>query len=249
VILNPTSILSKNTDLPPFGRLMGNGIPLALCSDWGVPDPFENMRSARVLARLCGAEPIPAHELILMHTLQAARALHVQQDVGSVEGGKKADLTFLDMSDLRAALPAESGNITGLLERIILDAGARHVSDVMINGEFFLRKGQVMTYAEEDLKREYREAISRITERTGVKQEETAPEIAMHTDTPILPLHNPIPPPPVTVGDKHFEEGFRIVGTTGSLQQSPRKKPERPKPTEPEDLPKPVRRVFGDEDF
>jgi hypothetical protein len=227
---------------------MGNGIPLALCSDWGVPDPFENMRSARVLARLCGAESIPAHELILMHTLQAARALHVQQDVGSVEGGKKADLTFLDVSDLRTALPTENGNITGLLERIILEAGARHVSDVMINGEFFLRKGQVMTYAEEDLKREYRDAISRITERTGVKQEEAAPETAARTETPILPLYNPIPTPPAG-GEGHFEEGFRIVGTTGSLQHSPRKEPERPKPTEPEDSPKPVRRVFGDEDF
>ena len=249
VILNPTSILSKNTDLPPLGKLMGNGIPLALCSDWGVPDPFENMRSARVLARLCGAETIPAHELILMHTLQAARALHVQQDVGSVEGGKKADLTFLDVSDLRTALPSESGNITGLLERIILDAGARHVSDVMINGEFFLRKGQVMTYAEEDLKREYREAISRISERTEAKQEEATPDAAVHTDTPILPLHNPILPPPAAGGDEHFEEGFRIVGKTGSLQPSRRNEAERPRPNEPEDLPKPVRRVFGDEDF
>jgi len=248
VILNPTSILSKNTDLPPLEKLMGNGIPLALCSDWGVPDPFENMRSARLLARLCGAEPIPAQDLILMHTLQAARALHVHQDVGSLEGGKKADLTFLDVSDLRSALPQEHGNITALLERIIQDAGARHVSDVMINGEFFLRKGQVMTYAEEDLKREYREAVSRISEKTGIGQEGPDPDLVVHTDTPIIPLHNTTAPP-VTSGDEHFEEGFRIVGTTGSLQQSPRKETKRANLPEVEDPPKPVRRVYGDDDL
>ena len=248
VILNPTSILSKNTDLPPLQKLIGNGIPLALCSDWGVPDPFENMRSARLLARLCGAESIPAQDLILMHTLQAARALHVQQDVGSVEGGKKADLTFLDVSDLRSALPREHGSITALLERIVQDAGGRHVSDVMINGEFFLRKGQVMTYAEEDLKREYREAVSMISERSGIRQEGPAPDPVVHTDTPIIPLHSPNRAP-VTSGDEHFEEGFRIVGTTGSLQQSPRKETDRANPPEGEDAPKPVRRVFGDDDL
>lgn len=249
IILNAASILSKNTDLPPLGNLLGNGIPLALCSDWGVPDPFENMRSVRILARLCGTDPIPAHELILMHTLQAARALHVQQDVGSIEGGKKADLTFLDVSDLRTALPGEYGNTAGLLERIVLDAGAHHVSDVMINGEFFLRKGQVMTYAEEDLKREYKEAIRTITERTGTTREEQATETVVQTAAPIIPLHNPAPPPPVAGGAEHFEEGFRIVGTTGSLKQAPRREPERRKPPEAEDAAKPVRRVFGDDDL
>ncbi len=247
IILNPSSILSKNMDLPPLAKFMENGIPLALCSDWGVPDPFENMRSARLLARLCGAEPIPAQELILMHTVQAARALHVQQDVGSVEGGKKADLTFLDVSDLRSVLPHEYGNFTALLERIILDAGARHVSDVMINGEFFLRKGQVMTYAEEDLKREYREAVGRISEKTGIRQEEPAADAVARADTPIIPLHNP--QPTATSGVEPFEEGFRIVGTTGSLPQHPIKEADRPKPAEEKDPPNPARRVFGDDDF
>ncbi|MEX2115720.1 MAG: amidohydrolase family protein [Bacteroidota bacterium] len=249
VILNPTSILSKNTDLPSLPKLIENGIPLALCSDWGAPDPFENMRSMRLLARLCGADPISPQELILMHTLQGARALHVQQDIGSVEGGKKADLTFLDVSDLRSALPLALGNITALLERVIQDAGARHVSDVMINGEFFLRKGQVMTYAEEDLKREYRDAVKRISEKTEIRQEEPAPETIAHSETPIIPLHNPQPQSPVSSGDEPFEEGFRIVGTTGSLQQRPRKEVERAKPPEEKDPPPEVRRVFGEDDF
>lgn len=248
IIVNPTSILAKGTELPPLARLMEKGIPLALCSDWGVPDPFENMRSARMLARLCGAETIAASELIRMHTLHAARALHVQQDVGSIEGGKKADLTFVDVSDLRSALPPRHENIAALLERILQDAGAHSVSDVMINGEFFLRKGQVMTYAEEDLKRDYRDSINRILEKTEVQQEGAVPEATRHDETPIIPLHTSLPQQAVASGDESFEEGFRIVGTTGSLQQEP-KEIERAKPSEDEEPPSPVRRVFGDDDF
>ncbi|MEX1139187.1 MAG: amidohydrolase family protein [Bacteroidota bacterium] len=247
VILNPASILAKGTELPPLAKLRENGIPLALCSDWGIPDPFENMRAARLLARLCGADPISASELILMHTLQAARALHVQQDVGSVEGGKKADLTFMDVSDLRSALPPRLENVAALLERVLQDADARNVSDVMINGEFFLRKGQVMTYAEEDLKRDYRDAINRISEKTEARQDESAEPIRL-TETPILPLHSS-PQKNVTSGDEPFEEGFRIVGTTGSLQQRPKREIEPAKPPEENDPPPSIRRVFGDDDF
>jgi hypothetical protein len=203
-----------------------------------------------MLARLCGVEAIPASELIRMHTLQAARALHVQQDVGSVEGGKKADLTFVDVSDLRSALPQRHENIAALLERILQDAGARNVSDVMINGEFFLRKGQVMTYAEEDLKRDYRDSISRILEKTEVRQEEAIPEAPRHDQTPIIPLHASLPQQAVSGGDESFEEGFRIVGTTGSLPQQPKKeKSETAGPSEDKEPPSPVRRVFGDDDF
>lgn len=249
IILNPTSILAKETELPPLANLMGNGIPLALCSDWGVPDPFENMRSARLLARLCGAEAIPASELIRMHTLYAARALHVQQDVGSVEGGKKADLTFVDVSDLRSALPPRHENIAALLERILQDAGAHSVSDVMINGEFFLRKGQVMTYAEEDLKRDYRDSIKKIFEKTEVRQEGIGPESTLQDETPIIPLHSSLPQQAVAGGDESFEEGFRIVGTTGSLQQKPRKEIETAKPSDDTEPPSSVRRVFGEDDL
>lgn len=250
VIVNPVSLASKNAELPPLVKLLENGVSLALCSDWGVCDPFANMRGMLELARLCGAEGFTPAQVILMHTRNAARALHVHQDVGSLEPGKKADLTFLDISDLRIALPVQTeAGTNALLQRIVDDASSRDVSDVMINGEFFLRKGQVMTYAEEDLKREFRDIVAAIAGKTGAGREAQATSEPAVPETPIIPLHA-VQPDQIAAGSQD-EEGFRIVGTTGSLQQGGiRREPEKP-PTPPErtEPPKPAKRVFGDDDF
>ncbi|HEX9614973.1 MAG TPA: amidohydrolase family protein, partial [Bacteroidota bacterium] len=254
VIINPASVLSKDSELPPLGRFLEAGVPLALCSDWGIPDPFENMRSAGVLAKLCGAEPIDPVRLVGMHTIQAARALQLHHEVGSVEGGKKADLTFLDVSDIRLTLPQQRGAISTLLRRILQEAPSARVSDVMINGEFFIRKGHVMTYAEEDLKREYRDAVELIMRKTGVATEAPVVREIESVETPIIPLSGSRPAEsegsPADVVEP-FEEGFRIIGKTGSLPQHTSDADRLPheERSGSDELPKTVRKTFGDDDF
>jgi 5-methylthioadenosine/S-adenosylhomocysteine deaminase len=254
VILNPASVLAKDSELPPLGRFLSAGVPLALGSDWGLPDPFENMRGAGILAKLCGAEQIDPIRLVAMHTIQAARALQMHHEVGSVEGGKKADLTFLDISDIRLAIPLKRGTINTVLRRILQEASSARVSDVMINGEFFIRKGQVMTYAEEDLKREYRASVERVAQKTESAPGESTAREFPQTETPIIPLPVERPAEHLKSSNENsesFEEGFRIIGKTGSL---PQRSPEPEKQREEEkngdnELPKTVRKIFGDDDI
>jgi hypothetical protein len=179
----------------------------------------------------------------------------VHDETGSIEPGKRADITFLDLSDLRLQLVSAHVNQLTMLSNLIAQATNQMVSDVMINGEFFLRKRQVMTYAEEDLKKEYRELLERFAAHLGFQRSE--PEIAPIPEdpqpaAPILPLTplRPIVSEPA-YGDSSnepFDEGFRIVGTNGAPDAPPRKPDPEEKQKDPE-LPKTVRRVFGDEDI
>ena len=247
LILNAASILSKGSELPPLDVLMGAGMTLALCSDWGVPDPFENMRALQHLVRMKGLEALDPRMVLAAHTLDAARALGVQDETGSIEPGKKADITFLDVSDLRLQFPLLRGNQSTVLSNLLAQATSQMVSDVMINGEFFLRKRQVMTYAEEDLKKEYREILEKFAVRTGVHLAPPVLPVPVepHQETPILPLlpTQPAVPQSADLMNEPLDEGFRIVGANDAP-------PEKPEPEEKDrGLPSTVRRVFGDDDI
>ena len=265
LIINPTSLLSKRADLPPFATFLARGIPLALCSDWGCSDPFENIKSFMHLVAAIGADPLDPFQLIEMHTIDAARALHVEQEVGSIEPGKKADFAFIDISDLRIHQVILENNPALMLRTLLDQVSARNVSDVMINGEFFVRKGQIMTYAEEDLKREYREMFDRLMkpveppaqDPAAPPSENAAPILHLVSGSAGEPREEPAEEPDFDAGDgedEPFEEGFRIIGKTGSISERsappPRPTPP-PKPERREDSgePKPSGRVFGEDDF
>ncbi|GJQ21314.1 MAG: 5-methylthioadenosine/S-adenosylhomocysteine deaminase [Bacteroidia bacterium] len=240
VIVNPASLPAKQTEPPPVGALLDRGIPLALGSDWGLPDPFENMRQVR---RMPGAEKLTSQHILRLHTLNSARALGLHHEIGSIEPGKKSDMTFVDVSAPAHVLSLASGDPERVVGSMLRDCTRASVSDVMINGDFFLRKGQVMTYAEEDLKREYREAMQGLLK--AVKGKSQGP--AESTLAPILPLHQEDVSKP-EVEDGSFEEGFRIIGTTGSFPRSTEARPGE-QSRRADELPKTVRRTFGEDDF
>ncbi len=252
VIVNPGAALAKGSELPPVKTFLDRGMTIALGSDWASPNPFENMRMANVLATMQRGEPIDPSMLLAMHTTNAARALGLQMEVGSIEAGKKADLTFLNASDVRLQHIFQSGSTHGVLENLLSAASSSDVSDVMINGEFFLRQGHVMTYAEEDLKREFRQAVQTIMAQTGQQPPEVEGNPPSSQAT-ILTLEMDAAPEAVPDGpsaplSESADEGFRIIRRGEPAIRKP--VPPVPPPASPKpELPKTVKKVFGDDDF
>ena len=142
------------------------------------------------------------------------------------------------------------------MQSMILSASSGDVTDVMINGEFFLRQGQVMTYAEEDLKHEFRKITDSIMKKTGQQKEESEhSEVPEESRAKILPLTTVVDKPDVTVAkqggpalDESVEEGFRIIKHD---QMAPEEQPKSSVPPVlpgPPELPKDVKRIFGEDD-
>ena len=85
---------------PPVGELRDNGIPIALATDCNPgTSPLSSIHFAMGLAsRLFGMTP---EECLAGVTREAARALGLGHDRGTLEAGKRADLAIWDLAHPR----------------------------------------------------------------------------------------------------------------------------------------------------
>ncbi len=253
MIVCPVSLVEHEADRPPLKELHSAGIRFALGTNWGQPRPLTTMRAFVSLALSAGLDGLHPSDVLEMHTLQAARVLGLDRDIGSLEPGKKADITFVDVADFRYHTLVDPWQASKGLVSFFDDLAAAPVSDVMINGEFFVRRGQVMTYSEEDLRRETR-AITEQLERV-IDPDRQAGASADSRRAEILPFT----PPDRVVDDAgrleepeteegSFQEGFKILRRGDRPEDSRDKDDKGSDDTEKTSLSKDVRRVFGDED-
>lgn len=125
--------------IAPIPELHQAGVTIGLGSDGYVNDFFEVMRGAFLLhkARLLDPGAMPASTVFAMATEGGAQALGMDQ-VGRLSPGYAADLQIVDAS---FPTPVSSHN---LLEQVVLWRNHSHVRDVMVNGTWRVRDGQVL---------------------------------------------------------------------------------------------------------
>ena len=85
-----------------------------------------------------------------MATRLGARALHMEQLIGSLEPGKRADLILVDIARAHNA-PRFRREQEGVYAQLVYAAHANDVTDVMVNGQWVMRDGQLTTLDEKAL--------------------------------------------------------------------------------------------------
>ncbi|HLW46802.1 MAG TPA: amidohydrolase [bacterium] len=99
----PVSAARIEGHLAPVPALLRAGAHVALGTDWAVTnngmDLFDEMKCAGVLNKVTAGDTsvLPSAALLRMATIDAARALGLDGEVGSLEPGKRADIIALDM--------------------------------------------------------------------------------------------------------------------------------------------------------
>ena len=99
-------------------------------------------RGGRGREREGGVEPTPGATLDAA-TLNGARALGRESDLGSLETGKKADLIILDLNH------ASLRPIINIVSSIVHYGDPGIVDSVMVDGRFIMRDGEILTMDEE----------------------------------------------------------------------------------------------------
>lgn len=100
----PTSNLKLASGIAPSSALLAKGVNIGLGTDGPAShnrlDLWQEMRLAALLAKGSSARPevLPAHTALRMATLDAARALGLDDQIGSLEVGKQADCVAVDLS-------------------------------------------------------------------------------------------------------------------------------------------------------
>jgi 5-methylthioadenosine/S-adenosylhomocysteine deaminase len=100
---------------------------------------MQEMRTAALLAKAVArdAEALPEHAALRAATLAGARALGLEQRIGSIEPGKAADLTAV------ALRGPELAPCYDPVSHLVYAAGRENVTHVWVNGELRLREREL----------------------------------------------------------------------------------------------------------
>lgn len=151
VVHCPESNLKLASGFCQVDKLMKAGINVALGTDGAASnndlDMISEMRTAAQLAKAVAgdASALPAAQALRMATLNGARALGLEKDIGSLEVGKAADITAVDLSQL------QTQPIYHPISQLVYAAGREQVSDVWVGGRHLLKGGKLTSMDETDI--------------------------------------------------------------------------------------------------
>jgi 5-methylthioadenosine/S-adenosylhomocysteine deaminase len=149
----PESNLKLASGFCPVHKLIKAGVNVALGTDGAASnndlDMLGEMRTAALLAKgVSGdATAVPAEMALRMATLNGARALGLDDRIGSIASGKAADLTAIDLGAL-ASQP-----VYDPVSQIIYSATRDQVTDVWVNGKHMLAERKLVNLDEAALVR------------------------------------------------------------------------------------------------
>lgn len=149
----PSSNLKLGSGVADIPRYMKEGISVSLGADGA---PCNNNLSALTEMRLASLIQKPVHgptvmdaeTVFRMATIEGAKALNIQDETGSIEVGKKADLVLLNLDSPYHSLNGGNGNI---YSNIVYSAFSENVSHVMIDGKWTVKDGRALLYDEKEL--------------------------------------------------------------------------------------------------
>jgi cytosine/adenosine deaminase-related metal-dependent hydrolase len=162
---NPASNAKTATGIAPVQRMLEAGVNVSIGCDGGPSnntyDMLRDMRLVSYLANLKEGDPtaVPAETVLEMATLNGAKAMGLEAELGSLEPGKQADFIVINM-DAPHLTPAWDPVST-----LVYAACCTDVDTVVIAGQVVMQGRRVLTLDEgailEDIRGRYREVARR----------------------------------------------------------------------------------------
>ncbi len=159
---NPISNCKLSSGICDVTKLRKNNINVGIGTD-GIGstttlDMFEEMRTAAYLQKINTMEPtsINAYEILKMATIEGARVLNLDHEIGTVEVGKKADLIFINTN--KTHLYPENDLCTNL----VYSANGSDVDTVMIDGKIIMQNRKLLTINEKHVKKNIAKVVKRL---------------------------------------------------------------------------------------
>jgi 5-methylthioadenosine/S-adenosylhomocysteine deaminase len=142
---NPISNLKLASGVSPVTEMLRKGITVSLgtdspCSN-NTADMFEVMKTAAILHKGINKNPtiMPAEKVLEMATIEGAKALSWENEIGSIEVGKKADLSIISLKKPHLC------PIYNEASHLVYAAKASDVETVIINGKIVMENRKLTT--------------------------------------------------------------------------------------------------------
>lgn len=169
---NPVSNGKLGSGISPVPELLAAGVTVGLGHDAAVcnnaRDIFETMKFAALIHRAerADASLMPAATVLEMATINGARALGLDKEIGSIEKGKKADLILLDLDNPHMT-PMLYGRHSNLISNIVYSARSSDVQTVIIDGNLVMEDRKVLTVDEAELRAQVNEVCQKVLDRVS----------------------------------------------------------------------------------
>ncbi|WP_435176688.1 amidohydrolase family protein [Halorussus sp. AFM4] len=105
---------------------------------------------------------ITCRDTLEMATIEGAKALGLEDEIGTLTPGKRADVVLVDTDDFLTA-PAHSP-----IETVVFQADASHVDTVLVDGEVVKRDGELLNPAVDEEFDRFVESGRRLVEESGI---------------------------------------------------------------------------------
>jgi 5-methylthioadenosine/S-adenosylhomocysteine deaminase len=141
----PESNLKLASGFCPVAQCLNAGINVALGTDGAASnndlDMLGEMRTAALLAKAVAqdARAVPAMTALRMATINGAKALGLENEIGSLTVGKSADVIAIDLDHL------ETQPLYCPISQIVYAASRQQVTDVWVAGKQLLKQRQLTT--------------------------------------------------------------------------------------------------------
>ena len=142
---NPISNLKLASGISPISKMLKKGITVSLgtdspCSNNNT-DMFEIMKTTAILHKGITKNPtvLPAEQVLEMATIEGAKALSWESEIGSIEAGKKADLAIINLKKPHLC------PLYNEASHLVYAAKASDVETVIINGKIIMENRKLIT--------------------------------------------------------------------------------------------------------
>ena len=148
---NPESNMKLASGAAPVIELQKAGVTVGLGTDGAASnndlDMFEAMRQAAFLHKLVTKDPraLPAHTALRMATIDGAKTLGLDRQIGSLEAGKRADLIVVSMRSARQSPMYDA------LSHLVYVTRGDDVRTTIVNGRTLMRDRRVLTLNENEI--------------------------------------------------------------------------------------------------
>jgi len=167
---NPMSNMLNAVGVAAIPKMIDMGIRVGLGNDGYIFDGFENIRAAYLLHKVHYRDPrmMAPLQVLEMATIKGAELYGVQEEVGSLEVGKLADIIIIKPDVLPTPLNSET-----VYGHLVNTVDGDDVQTVIVDGRILMRDRKVLTVDEDEVER----IAQRSAERLWDRLKEVKPEL------------------------------------------------------------------------
>ncbi len=162
---NPCSNMKLASGVSPVSKLIENDICVSIGTDGASSnnnlDLIEELKTASLLQKVSTLDPkvLTSDEAIEMATIKGAEALGLDDEIGSIEVGKKADIILIDTNSANMVPDSSS-----LSSNVIYSANGSNVDTTICNGKILMENKKLTTLDEDGIYAKAKQAIKELKE-------------------------------------------------------------------------------------